>query len=69
MCPCGTTIELPDDKSDALCHAAAQNAAVFAGGELRSAYVETDRSLGLLSRLVGPLAERTEIFPSTTTPA
>lgn len=62
-------LQVPDNLPDRAYEAAAENAALAAGGELRSAYLETERSLGLLSRLIGPLAERTEIFPNTTTPA
>lgn len=61
-------IEVPDDKTEQACLVAAQNAAVFAGGELRSAFIDKPRKPGLLACLFGSLRTRSELFPAAIEP-
>lgn len=61
-------IEVPEGKTEQACLIAAQNAALFAGGELRSAFLDKPLALGLLNRWVGGLRARTELFPTATEP-
>lgn len=62
-------LQVPDNLPERAYEAAAENAALAAGGELRSAYIETEMPSGLLAFLLGTRVERTEIHPNTNTPA